>query len=136
MVKKTVKKVAKKAPVKKKKAPVKRKSKPRRPLMIMDLKKIAPKDYLKVVQIDDETDSMPEALGITEERQKQLVDAAVAAYKGTHKFSAAMEMVSREAKHANELGYIVFVLTDIRAQNQNPLGGIMQIVLGPRPKEE
>jgi hypothetical protein len=134
MAKKPVKKAAKKAPVKKKKAPVKKKSKPRRPLMVMDLKEIAPKDYLKITQIDDETDSMAEALGITEERHKQLADAAVAAYKATHKFSAAMEMASRECKHANELGYTMYLLGDIRAHVQNPLGGIMQIIMGGRPK--
>jgi len=135
MAKKPVKKVAKKAPVKKK-ASVKRKPKPSRPLQVMDLKEIEPKDYLKILQIDDETESMAEALGITEDRHHELAKAAVTAYKGTHKFSAAMEMASMEAKHANELGYLVFLLGDIRANMQNPMGGIIKMILGRSREDE
>jgi hypothetical protein len=124
MAKKPVKKAAKKAPAKKK-APVKKKSKPRKIIHVMDLTAVEPKDYLKVQQINDSTESMAEALGITEDRGQQLADAAVKAYRTTSKFSSALEVLSVECKHANELAYAVYLLADIRQHHQNPIAMLL-----------
>lgn len=120
MAKKAIKK--KTAPVKKKK-PVKRQPK----VVLLDVSNIEPKDYLKVEQIEDSTESLTVALGISEERACELSKLADSAFHETTKMSAAMVIVSQGAKHANELAYMTYVLAEIRNRHSSPLMAILSM---------
>lgn len=109
------KKAAKKSIKKAVKKPIKRKVPVKKIINMMDMTEaVEPKDYLKVTAINPESESMPEAFGITPERFKELDIISMTAIKSTEKFSTAVEMASKECKHSNELAMCVFLLTEER----------------------
>lgn len=134
MAKKASKKPVKKVVVKKrKKAPIKK------VINLLDVSKIEPKDYLQVTSINPESDNMTEAFGITEERFKELDILTMTAMKSTERFSAAVEMVSKGCKHANELAMCVFLLSEERHRIPPMIQMIMGSIRkgpGPNPGKE
>lgn len=133
MAKKPAKKVAKKPIAKKKK-----KAPARKIINLMDMTaEVQPKDYLRVTSINPDSENMTEAFGITEVRFKELDILCMTAARSTERFSGAVEMVSKECKHANELAMCVFVLSEERHRVpsfiQMIMGGIRK---GPGPNPE
>lgn len=64
--------------------------------------------HLRVMLIDNDSNRIPEVLGITEEREEEL-DAIIKKYvedKGT--ITDSIEAISRYVKHANEFAYCMF----------------------------
>lgn len=95
---------------------------------MMDVSKIDPAKYLHVDPINPEAGHMHDALGITEERKEELQKLAKEAYFTTDKFTAAAERGSLSCKHANELMFMVFLLSDIRSNIQDPLSRILSMI--------
>jgi hypothetical protein len=91
----------------------------------LDVSDIQPKDYLRVHQVSDDSDSLAEALGISPERFQELQKIAHAAYVSTNKLSAAMAVGSESVKHANELAMLGYLLGDIRERSNHPLISIL-----------
>jgi hypothetical protein len=130
MAKKPVKKATKK-PIAKKRAPAKK------ILNMMDMSAaVEPKDYLKVTAINPESDNMTEAFGITKERFKELDILTMTAMKSTEKFTAAVEMVSTQCKHPNELAMCVFLLSEERHSVPPLIKMIMGMRRGPGPNPD
>lgn len=126
--KKPVKKTIKKIVVKKKKASAKK------IINMMNMTaEVQPKDYLKVTSINPDSENMTEAFGITKERFKELDILVMTAMKSTEKFSAAVEMVSVQCKHPNELAMCVFLLSEERHSVPPLIKMIMGMRRGPGP---
>lgn len=107
--KKPAKKAIKKKPVAKKRTVTKK------VINLMNMTEdIAPKDYLQVISINPDSESMSEAFGISQERFIYLDVEVIRAIKTTDKFSSAVEMVSKHCKHANELAMCVYLLSEER----------------------
>ena len=63
---------------------------------------------LRVIIVDDESDKIPQTLGITEAREKEL-DILIKQYvEDTNTITDLMVEISRIVRHANELAYCVF----------------------------
>lgn len=63
-----------------------------------------------IIKEINESDKLPEALGITEDRMKELCKITERSVEDTSTFSAAMEKLSLDCQHANELGYCCMVI--------------------------
>lgn len=92
------------------------------------------KEYLLIRCINEKSDTVHEALAITEERSHELIDMCVKAFEDTTKFTDAMALVSQKCKHANELMYTTYIMVDIRNQLNNPLERLFKM-MHSRPKE-
>lgn len=129
MAKKPVKKATKKPIVKKKK-----KATARKIINLMDMTAaVEPKDYLRVTAINPDSENMTEAFGITPERFKELDIVCVTAMRSTEKFSGAVEMISQQCKHPNELAMCVFLLSEERHSVPPLIKMIMGMRKGPGP---
>lgn len=69
---------------------------------------------LLVRVIEDKTDSLQEALGLTEENCDRLAKAGEKALRDTDTISGAMELLSKSCNHANELAWIMFCIGENR----------------------
>lgn len=94
-------------------------------ITLMDVSNVPTKECFLVRQINEESESMAEALGIGEERFQELQKICHAAYVTTHKLSAALAMASESVKHANELVMVGYLLGDIRHKSNHPLAAIL-----------
>lgn len=94
-------------------------------ITLIDVSDVKPQEYLRVHQLNDDSDNLPESLGIGPERFKELQKIAHAAYVSTNKLSASMDMASQSAKHANELVMLGYLLGDIREKSNHPLISIL-----------
>lgn len=128
-------------PVKKKavKKTVRKKTSPK--LQFIDITVTDKKDYLQVRQINIETDRLSEALGMTKERSQELEDLAKKSFIVTKRMSEAMVVASSECKHANELIYLGFLMSDIRHQNNHGgmppfLAHLLSQSRGPKKKDD
>lgn len=64
--------------------------------------------YLKVIIIDDESDSIPEVLGITKERELELDKLIQECGEREKTITDIFASVSKSVRHANELAYCIF----------------------------
>jgi hypothetical protein len=69
---------------------------------------VAVNPHLRVLILDDETDSLPRTLGITEEREKELDELTKTAYKDHKTFTDSFVDISKNVRHANEFAYCIF----------------------------
>jgi hypothetical protein len=111
----------KKAPAKKK-APVKR---TKVSITLMDVSTVDKAEHLHVKCINPDSEKIFEALGITEERLIELESYARKAFIATDKLTAAMVEASTFCKHANELAYVMYVISDMRSQMNHPIVRIL-----------
>ena len=63
---------------------------------------------LRVVIIDDESDRIPEVLGLDPEREKELDELTELCMKNCKTITDTIAEISKSIKHANELAYCVF----------------------------
>ncbi len=68
-----------------------------------------------IVKEINESQDIPEALGITKEREQQLVKTLTRRAEDAKSYTHAMEMISKECLHANELGYSMMILGQMMA---------------------
>lgn len=100
---------------------------------MMDVSKVEEGKHLEVFCVNPESDKIFESLGITEERLIHLESIAKKSFIATDKLTAAMAEASKFCKHANELAYVCFVITDMRSQMSNPIVRILGMGGGPKP---
>ena len=65
-------------------------------------------DALRVILYNPESASLKEALGISEERERELMDKAMAFWKAGKKVADAFKEMSKLADNANELALMFF----------------------------
>lgn len=72
--------------------------------------KVSPKGNpnLRVFILDDESKSLDTCLGITEERSNELIEIVREAHKNSDTHTDSFVEISKYAKHANELVYMIF----------------------------
>lgn len=68
---------------------------------------------LKVVEINEKTDSLNNALGVTEERTAELIEKMLNLFAKSDNIAQLGEILSKECKHPNEL-YMLGVMVGIR----------------------
>lgn len=113
-----------------KKAPRKRAKKAS--ITVMDVSKVEETKHLHVECINPDSDKIFEALGMTEERLTELESIAKKSFIATDKLTAAMAEASKHCKHANELAYVCYVISDMRSQMNHPIVKILGMGGGPR----
>jgi hypothetical protein len=69
---------------------------------------VAINPHLRVLILDDDTESLPRTLGITEEREKELDVLTERSFKDYNTFTDTFADISKEVRHANELVYCIF----------------------------
>lgn len=88
----------------------------------IDLKTLGdPGKILHVYNVEDSKASLAEALGIDEKRGTELQKISIDAWRNTSSISTALEIASKELKHANELVLISIILYSI---NEKLNGGL------------
>lgn len=63
---------------------------------------------LRVIIIDDESQRIPDVLGIIPEREKEIDEILSIAFKESDTLTDVLVYASKYCKHANELAYAVF----------------------------
>lgn len=96
--------------------------------------------HLRVLILDDDTESLPRTLGITEEREKELDQLTERTFKASDTFTDTFADISKEVRHANELVYCIFHVGSMagRAKAMSMLSesGIGKLMgLGGKPKK-
>jgi len=79
---------------------------------------VAINPHLRVLILDDETESLPRTLGITEEREKELDDLTKRSFEGYNTFTDTFAEISKNVRHANELVYCVFHVGSIAGRGK------------------
>lgn len=64
--------------------------------------------HLRVIIIDDESERIPDVLGITPEREKEIDKILSNGFEKCDTITDVLACVSKSCKHANELAYAVF----------------------------
>lgn len=85
---------------------------------------------LVIRPIETESDDLFNALGVTPERKDELGKACMIALQSTNKVSDALEQISTQVKHANELALAVMMLNDLRQAMQDPMTFIKMMMDG------
>lgn len=79
-------------------------------------------DMLEVEVLNEGTDSIPEALGISDERDKELQKITTEAFIEEETITGAMVKISEEVIHPNELAYCCFKMGAMRERmSHDPL---------------
>lgn len=68
---------------------------------------------LKVIEINEKTDALNKALGVTEERTAELIKKMLNLFSKSDNIAQLGEVLSKECKHPNEL-YLIGVMVGIR----------------------
>jgi len=86
---------------------------------------VEPKDYLKVTRINEETNTLHTALGMSDERASELSQKTKRAFIADSDIMNCMAVISIDCKHANELYFVSVVLTGLQLQQRHPIMGMM-----------
>jgi hypothetical protein len=76
--------------------------------------------YLKVIIIDDESEKLSGALGMTDERYEELGNLITKTWKENKTITDVMSKVSLHAKHANELVLLGFMIGALAIESRQP----------------
>lgn len=79
---------------------------------------VAINPHLRVLILDDETESLPRTLGITEEREKELDVLTKRSFEDYNTFTDTFAEISKNVRHANELVYCVFHVGSIAGRGK------------------
>ncbi len=79
---------------------------------------VAINPHLRVLILDDETESLPRTLGITEEREKELDVLTKKSFEDYNTFTDTFAEISKNVRHANELVYCVFHVGSIAGRGK------------------
>lgn len=84
--------------------------------------------HLRVLILDDESQSIPRTLGITEEREKELDELTKAALIEEPTYTDTFATISKHVNHANELAYCMFHVGSNagRMKAQEAVGGLLE----------
>lgn len=77
-----------------------------------------PETSLHVIEVEDKSDSLSEALGISQERRNYLVEKAYRIFPVHDSIVAVMQEISKECKHANELFFVAAAIVNKQRDNQ------------------
>lgn len=97
---------------------------------------IPPKNVFEVKIVNDETNSLSESIGLTEERKAELTRLTATSMIMTKKISDAINVASKQCKHANELFFVSFIIGDSLSKNKDPLRDLLQGFLESRKDQD
>lgn len=72
---------------------------------------------LKVIEVEPDAPEMDAALGITDERKKELAELVITSYGTSKNLIEAMSKISVGCKHANELFLTSWLLSEVHRKN-------------------
>ena len=78
----------------------------------------------KVLLIEENSSSLNEALGISEERYKEIVGFSIDAFKNTERYSDACKLTIDKCNHINEVVLAITTLAKIKSMTDNPLASL------------
>jgi hypothetical protein len=81
----------------------------------------AGKGNLQIEEINVDSQSIIEALGITQDRAADLEGLAVSSYRKCNNIIKAMSLASAQCKHANELFFVSRIMCTLHDGPQYPL---------------
>ena len=84
----------------------------------------------EVLLIEEESSSLNEALGISEERYKEIVTFSIDAFKEGDRYSDSCKIAIEKCKHINEVVLAMTTLSKIKLMMDNPLAAILESKLG------
>lgn len=88
--------------------------------------------YLHIVELNPDEASLVEALGIVDERGKEIHDFVVNEYHSSSHIVQVLEKASKQCRHANELAFACIVLQRIHDSHKMDFGGFLAQVLSQR----
>lgn len=86
---------------------------------------------LHIVEVEKETSSIVEGLGLTREKEEELGNMAMECYRSTNNVVACMEKASKFCKHPNELFFVSYIISSRYVQNNiNPGVMLAKMIIG------
>ncbi|MHA2401954.1 MAG: hypothetical protein ACXADH_03100 [Candidatus Kariarchaeaceae archaeon] len=85
---------------------------------------------LVIRPIETDSDDLFDALGIIPERKEELSKACMIALQTTNRMSDALQQISTQINHPNELALTVLMLNDYRQAMQDPMTLIKMMLDG------
>ena len=84
----------------------------------------------EVLLIEEESSSLNEALGISEDRYKEIVTFSIDAFKEGDRYSDSCKIAIEKCKHINEVVLAMTTLSKVKIMTDNPLAAILESKLG------
>ena len=84
----------------------------------------------EVLLIEEESSSLNEALGISEDRYKEIVTFSIDAFKEGDRYSDSCKIAIEKCKHINEVVLAMTTLSKVKLMMDNPLAAILESKLG------
>lgn len=84
----------------------------------------------KVLLIEEESSSLNEALGISEERYKEIVTFSIDSFKEGERYSDSCKIAIEKCKHINEVVLAMTTLSKVKLMMDNPLAAILESKFG------
>lgn len=84
----------------------------------------------EVLLIEEDSSSLNEALGISEERYKEIVTFSIDSFKEGERYSDSCKIAIGKCKHINEVVLAMTTLSKVKLMMDNPLAAILESKLG------
>ena len=84
----------------------------------------------EVLLIEEESSSLNEALGISEDRYKEIVTFSIDAFKEGDRYSDSCKIAIEQCKHINGVVLSMTTLSKVKIMTDNPLAAILESKLG------
>ena len=84
----------------------------------------------EVLLIEENSSSLNEALGISEDRYKEIVTFSIDSFKEGERYTDSCKIAIEQCKHINEVVLAMTTLSKIKLMMDNPLTAILESKLG------
>jgi hypothetical protein len=84
----------------------------------------------KVLLIEENSSSLNEALGISEERHKEIIEFSIDAYKEGERYTDSCKIAIEKCNHINEVVVAMTTLAKVKTIADNPLAAILESKFG------
>ena len=84
----------------------------------------------EVLLIEEDSSSLNEALGISEERYKEIVTFSIDSFKEGDRYTDSCKIAIEQCKHINEVVLAMTTLSKIKLMMDNPLAAILESKFG------
>jgi hypothetical protein len=82
-------------------------------------------EKFQVLIIEENSSSLDEALGINEDRYKELISLSIEAYKEGDRYSDTCKVALEQCTHINEVVLVMTTLAKIKISQENPLEALL-----------
>lgn len=88
----------------------------------------------QVWEVEKDTNNIVEALGIFEERSRELINLCEETIKNSKDVVSAIVIISKECKHANELYFCSMAVTKMHWDMEKPVNPLLEMLMSMRKK--